>query len=96
MADFTEHPYIRTLERQLAERVIDRREFLRTATLLGMSAGAAYALAGSFPGEPWVRPALAQGALPRGGTFRIGMRCQDLKSPHTYSWIGRASCRERV
>ncbi len=96
MADFTEHPYIRTLERQLAERVIDRREFLRTATLLGMSAGAAYALAGSFAGEPWVRPALAQGALPRGGTFRIGMRCQDLKSPHTYSWIESANSARQV
>src|SRR6266511_4350265 len=96
MADFTEHPYIPTLTRQLVERVIDRREFLRTATLLGMSAGAAYALAGSFAGEPWVRPALAQGALPRGGTFRIGMRCQDLKSPHTYSWIESANSARQV
>src|SRR5439155_10042310 len=96
MADFTEHPYIPTLTRQLAERLIDRREFLRAATLLGMSAGAAYALAGSFAGEPWVRPALAQGTLPRGGTFRIGMRCQDLKSPHTYSWIESANSARQV
>ena len=32
-----EHNYIPVLKRNLAERKIDRREFLRTATLLGMS-----------------------------------------------------------
>ena len=90
----TEHPYIPTLKRQLAERRIDRREFLRTATLLGMSAGAAYAFLGKVTGERLVSPAHAQG-LPRGGTLRIGMRCQDLKSPHTYSWVESSNtCRQ--
>jgi peptide/nickel transport system substrate-binding protein len=90
----TEHPYIPTLKRQLAQRRIDRREFLRTATLLGMSAGAAYAFLGKVTGERLVSPAHAQG-LPRGGTLRIGMRCQDLKSPHTYSWVESSNtCRQ--
>ena len=69
-----------TLKRQLVDRQIDRREFLRYATFLGMAAPAAYALAGRITGEPLVAPAAAQN-LPRGGTVRIGMRCQDLKSP---------------
>lgn len=40
MADNHEHPYIAKLKRNLCERRIDRREFLRTATLLGLSATA--------------------------------------------------------
>ncbi|PYO34228.1 MAG: ABC transporter substrate-binding protein, partial [Candidatus Rokuibacteriota bacterium] len=96
MADSREHPHIPTLKRQLAEREIDRREFLRAATLLGMSAGAAYAFVGEVAGEPWIAPALAQGALPRGGTLRIGMRCQALRSPHTYSWIESANSARQV
>src|SRR5215470_13562832 len=43
MRDKQNHPYIRTLFNQLAERRIDRREFLRTSTLLGLSATTAYA-----------------------------------------------------
>ena len=85
MADKTQHCYIPTLQRQLAERRIERREFLRSATLLGMSAGAAYAFAGKITGESG--EAQAQAALPKGGTLRLGMRCQDLTSPHTYSWV---------
>ena len=88
MSDDREHSYIPTLKRELAERRIDRREFLRTATLLGMAAPAAYALADTLSGSKSLfAPARAQGAIPKGGTIRIGMRCQDLKSPHTYSWV---------
>jgi peptide/nickel transport system substrate-binding protein len=78
------------------EREIDRREFLRYATLLGMAAPAAYAFVGKVTGEPLVAPAQAQGALPKGGTLRIAMRCQDLKSPHTYSWIESANSARQV
>ncbi len=42
MAEDRQHPAIPTLQRQFAERRFDRREFLRTATLLGMSSAAAY------------------------------------------------------
>ena len=95
MADSQEHPYIPTLKRQLAEGHLDRREFLRTATLLGMSAGAAYAFAGKVTGERLLPAAEAQ-TLPKGGTLRLGMRCQDLKSPHTYSWIESANAARQV
>src|SRR6266581_7508822 len=92
-----EHVLVPTLKRQLVERRIGRREFLRYATLLGMAAPAAYTFVGKVTGEPLVAPAQAQGALPKGGTLRIAMRCQDLKSPHTYSWIESAnSARQAV
>lgn len=90
-----EHVLIPTLARQLAEHLIDRREFLRYAALLGMSAAAAHAVVRKITGEPFVAPAAAQ-TLPRGGTLRIGMRCQDLKSPHTYSWIESANVARQV
>ena len=35
------HPYVPELCQQLREKKIDRREFLRTACLLGVSAGVA-------------------------------------------------------
>jgi peptide/nickel transport system substrate-binding protein len=76
-----EHPYLPSLRRELQRGAIGRREFLRTATLLGVTAGAAYAMAG-LPAT-----AQAQTALPKGGKIRIGMRVQEIKDPHTISWV---------
>jgi peptide/nickel transport system substrate-binding protein len=90
-----EHVLIPTLKRQLVDRQIDRREFLRYAALLGLSAPAAYAFVRKVTGEPFVAPAAAQN-LPSGGTLRIGMRCQDLKSPHTYSWVESSNSARQV
>jgi peptide/nickel transport system substrate-binding protein len=91
MADSREHPSIPTLKRQLAEGQIDRREFLRYATLLGLSAPAAYAAVRAITGERLVGEARAQGTPPKGGTLRISMRCQDIKDPHTFSWVQRSN-----
>ena len=96
MRSTNEHALVPTLKRQLAERQIGRREFVRYATLLGMAAPAAYAVASRIAGEPLVRPAAAQGSLPKGGTLRIAMRCQDLKSPHTYSWVESSNSARQV
>src|SRR5687767_12688511 len=46
-----EHPYVPKLKELYAERKCSRREFLRTATLLGVSATAAYGFAGRIDGE---------------------------------------------
>jgi peptide/nickel transport system substrate-binding protein len=77
----SEHPYLPSLRGELQRGSIDRREFLRTATLLGVAAGAAYATAGL--------PATgnAQTVMPKGGKIRIGMRVQEIKDPHTISWV---------
>src|SRR5215211_3750719 len=46
MSDAERNIHVESLKRQLAEGVIDRREFLRFATLVGLSTGAAYAHVG--------------------------------------------------
>jgi peptide/nickel transport system substrate-binding protein len=91
-----DHALVPTLKRQLVEGQIDRREFVRYATLLGMAAPAAYAVVARVTRERLVAPAEAQATLPKGGTLRIAMRCQDLKSPHTYSWIESANSARQV
>jgi peptide/nickel transport system substrate-binding protein len=80
MGDGREHSYIGTLKRRLGAGEISRREFLRTATLLGLSAGAAYGVLGAARGR-------ARAALPRGGTLSLGMRVKEIDSPHTFSWL---------
>jgi peptide/nickel transport system substrate-binding protein len=96
MRDDQEHPLIPTLKRQLVERAIDRREFLRDATLLGVTASVASAFVEKVTGQRLAPDASAQGSLPKGGTLRIAMRCQELKSPHTYSWIESANSARQV
>jgi len=80
MSSRDEERNIGLLKKELAEGRIDRREFLRFATLLGMALPAASALVG----EPLVRPARA--AMPTGGMLRLGMRVKALSDPATYSW----------
>jgi len=82
MSSDREHVFIPKLREYLAAGRIDRREFLRTATLLGLSASTAYAFAGVV--DP--RAAFAQAALPKGGRIRIGMRVHEIKDPMTISW----------
>ncbi len=77
------HPHIPTLFTDLERGRIDRREFLRTATLLGMAAAAAYAAAGL----PAPAQAQTQTALPRGGRLRIGMRVHEVKDSMTVTWV---------
>jgi peptide/nickel transport system substrate-binding protein len=85
-----EHPIVKAAGREFADGKLDRREFLRIATLVGVAAPVAYGMAG-LP-----MPAAAQGARKKGGVLRLGMRVQDLKSPHTYSWIEGANAGRQV
>jgi peptide/nickel transport system substrate-binding protein len=85
------HPFIPTLKEQLADRQIDRREFLRTATLLGLSATSAYAMAGVIGGEGAVQRAAAAEAPQRGGTLRCSMRVQEMTDPATFDWIRKSN-----
>src|SRR5262249_33688462 len=90
MAKSTEHPGLKILQRDLADAAIDRREFIRYAVMLGVSAGAAYAMAGLDA------PAQAQTALPKGGTLRIGQKCYEIKSPHTWENTVRSNVGRQV
>ena len=77
-----EHPGLEQLKRQFNEGKLDRREFIRYATLLGVSATAAYGMMGMVAPEP------ARAAdMPKGGSVRLSMRVYKVDDPHTYSWL---------
>ncbi len=69
---------------------LSRRGFIRVAALVGVSAGAAYAMAG-LPS-----PAHAQMMMPfpdddpnakEGGILKVAMQIQKMEDPATYSWV---------
>src|SRR5688572_5473874 len=80
------HPAIPRLVEALEQRKLDRREFLRTVTLLGMAAPVAYGVAGKILGEPLIKAAHAQ-TPKKGGILRVAMRIPALDNPHTFSWV---------
>merc|ERR1711938_462712 len=85
------HPKVREAQEQMDSGRLSRREFVRYAALLGVGAGAAYAMAG-LPS-----PAVAQDAanLPfpaddpnakAGGILKVAMQVQKIDDPATFSW----------
>jgi peptide/nickel transport system substrate-binding protein len=74
------HVALPELVEQLKEGRFDRRAFLRIATLLGLSASAAYAIAG-------VAKPVEEARAASGGTVRISMRVVKIENPATYSWV---------
>jgi peptide/nickel transport system substrate-binding protein len=71
---------IRFLRKQLADGRLDRREFLRLATLLGLAAPTAYSLIGLA--DPFAGRAAA--ATPEGGVLRFAQRVHEMTTPHTF------------
>lgn len=81
------HPYVPELCEQLRKGDCGRREFLRTATLLGVTAPVAYAMAGNILGEDSQAVPRAKAETPKpGGTLRSSMRVQRMDDPATYDW----------
>jgi peptide/nickel transport system substrate-binding protein len=76
------HPTIHDLKNALANGKLSRREFLRYATLLGMSAAAASQMIGlTWPKKLWA-------ATPkRGGMLKISQQVQKIDHPARYSWL---------
>ncbi|MFW6028565.1 MAG: ABC transporter substrate-binding protein, partial [bacterium] len=84
------HPYLPKLVKQLQTNRVSRREFLRTSCLLGLSAGAAYSIAGKITGEFLVPSAQAQ--TPKmGGTLRFAMQVQEMTDPATFDWVEKSN-----
>ncbi|NIQ40323.1 MAG: ABC transporter substrate-binding protein [Proteobacteria bacterium] len=76
------HPWIPELAEFLRQGKLTRREFVRYAALLGMSAGAASQIAGL------TRPRKAFGATPKyGGTLKVSAAVQKVTHPAQFSWI---------
>src|SRR4051794_10691048 len=84
------HPAIPGLVEALEKRRIDRREFLRTATLLGMSASMAYMVAGcgdEKKAEQQQEASKTPGKPKKGGILKIGARVPAVDNPATFSWV---------
>jgi peptide/nickel transport system substrate-binding protein len=80
------HPYIPELKDGLLKGKVTRREFLRQATLLGMSAAAAYSFAGVMS------PSRALAAAPRrGGTWKCAMKLLRIDHPARLNWTEGAN-----
>jgi peptide/nickel transport system substrate-binding protein len=94
MSERKEHYYLPELREQLSTGKVDRREFLRTATLLGVAAPAAYAMASKITGQPLVKKAKAQGK--KGGTIRFAMRVQEMSDPSTFDWVERSNVARQI
>ena len=76
------HPAVHELKNDLDKGKLTRREFLRTATLLGMSAVAASQMAGL------ALPKKVFAAKPkRGGTLRVAAPVQKVTHPAQFSWL---------
>ncbi len=88
------HPYVETLKGLLAAGKIGRRQFLRSATLLGLSAAVAYGVVGRLGKGTQLQAARAP--LPMGGALRIAMPVPDLSQPRRYAWIEPEIARQVV
>lgn len=71
---------------QFQTKQVSRRDFMRIASALGMSAAAVYGFAGGG-----AKTAFAQS---RGGTLRIDMPLQNMRDPQNFEWIEQSNiCR---
>ncbi len=89
------HPAIPHYIDALEKRKISRREFLRTTTLLGLSATAAYGIAGKITGEGMMPVAQAAEGK-KGGVLRISMVVQEMADPATFSWVEKSNVARHI
>ena len=76
------HPRIYDLKGYLENGKITRRDFLRYATLLGMSAAAASQMIGlTWPGKA------SAANIKRGGVLKISQQIQKIDHPARFSWL---------
>jgi len=85
------HAYVPELADGFAAGRIDRRGFLRTACLLGVSASAAYAFAGRIDGAAVAPPVRAQDFPRRGGELRFAMEVMEITDPAAFAWPQQAN-----
>lgn len=80
------HPRVRDIHDRFLRGAVDRRAFLRTVTLLGVSASAAYAMSGIMGGA-------AQAAVQpkKGGILRVSMEVQAMADPALFDWTPKSN-----
>jgi peptide/nickel transport system substrate-binding protein len=84
------HPAIPDLEKELRNKNISRRDFVRTTSLLGLSATTAYYLAGEITGHGLLPVAAAQ-TPKKGGILRMSLRVQEMTDPATFDWVEKSN-----
>ena len=85
------HPAIYDLKVDMDNGKLTRRDFLRYATLLGMSAVAASQMAGLM----WPKKAFAAKPV-RGGTLKIAGQVQKITHPAQFSWVAPSQVGRQV
>ncbi len=86
------HEYLPELCDQLHKKKIGRRDFLRQACLLGMSAGVAYSMADVLTDDSMSLAGTAEAATPKaGGILKVSMRVQEMTDPATFPWTERSN-----
>ncbi|MDZ7840351.1 MAG: ABC transporter substrate-binding protein [Gammaproteobacteria bacterium] len=89
------HPLVHDLAVDLQNKRIGRRSFLRSATLLGLSATSAYALLSRITGEHIVPVAqAAEGKM--GGVLRISMSVQEMTDPALFDWTEKSNIARQI
>jgi peptide/nickel transport system substrate-binding protein len=84
------HPGVEALCAQYEGGKMDRREFVRLAAFLGVSAASAYAFAGDPLGGGLVKEAAAQ-TPKQGGSLRLAMQVQEMVDPATFDWTQKSN-----
>jgi len=79
------HPYLGELKDQFQTGKVSRRDFLRQATLLGMSAVAATTFSSAMFPFPAYATSTAQPK--RGGTFKFAVKIKGVDDPARLSWV---------
>ena len=86
------HPGVQEMKKSLAKGKCSRREFLRTVTLLGVSATTAYGMASKILGKKIVPDFVgtAHAAQKKGGVLKYAMQVQEMADPATWSWTQKS------
>jgi len=86
------HPGVEQMKKSLIAGKCSRREFLRTVTLLGISATTAYGMASKILGKKIVPDFVgtAHAAQKKGGVLKYAMQVQEMADPATWSWTQKS------
>jgi peptide/nickel transport system substrate-binding protein len=90
------HPAIPEAYNQLQQGRITRREFLRFATLLGMSAALAACAAPATQQPAATQAPAAAPTVKRGGTYTRAMVLQKIDHPARFSWVQQSNVISQV
>lgn len=87
------HPAVEQAYDDMEQGLLSRRDFVRTATLVGISLPIANSLAGLVLGEEAVSTAHA---AKKGGILKVSMRVQEMADPAKFAWTEKSNVARQV